>query len=159
MSFQRAVAWILAEEGGLVDDPHDHGGLTKYGIALKSHPELTAAAIRALTPEQAAGIYRSEYWAPLHGEELPERWGLPLLDAAVLQGVHVAVECAQDALYLPANGIMGPQTLRALASATRADALARFTAGRLARLESLPDFLRYGRGWTTRAIQAALEAS
>ncbi|MDQ3232263.1 MAG: hypothetical protein M3Q07_10615 [Pseudobdellovibrionaceae bacterium] len=44
MGFQEAVRLILELEGGgrLVSHPDDPGGLTKYGISLRSHPELGA---------------------------------------------------------------------------------------------------------------------
>jgi len=31
-SFSRALALVLIDEGGLDDDPHDHGGRTAHGI-------------------------------------------------------------------------------------------------------------------------------
>ena len=54
--FQLALAFTLKQEGGLVDNPADPGGLTNYGIALNVHPELTADDIRTMTPERAAAI-------------------------------------------------------------------------------------------------------
>ena len=48
-TFDRAVHFVLAQEGGLVDDPADPGGLTHFGIALAEHPHMSAEQIRSLT--------------------------------------------------------------------------------------------------------------
>lgn len=33
--FSRAVAFVLAQDGGYVNDPHDAGGETRYGISKR----------------------------------------------------------------------------------------------------------------------------
>lgn len=83
-----AVRTLLIAEGGYVHDPRDSGGETKYGISKRSYPHLD---IPNLTPDDAAAIYRKDYW-----ERLPEgltprmRWFL--FDCAVNHGVGRALE-------------------------------------------------------------------
>lgn len=159
MSFERAVAFVLRQEGGLHDDPTDPGGLTNFGIALARHPELTAADIRAMTPERARAIYSAQYWSAIHGDELPERLQLPMLDASVVQGPPHACRFLQGALYvLPLDGILGPATLGAARRADPLTTLARFSSERIQHFATLPTFARFGAGWITRAVRAALEA-
>jgi len=50
---------IIKIEGGLTNDRHDHGGLTKYGISQNSYPNLDIAN---LTVAQALDIYERDYW-------------------------------------------------------------------------------------------------
>ena len=159
MSFQRAVAFVLRQEGAeLVNDPNDPGGLSRYGIALAKHPELTAADIREMTPERAATIYRTGYWAAIRGDDLPEWVQLPLLDAAVNQGPTPAIRALQRALYLPADGQVGPKTITALGAANPNATLAGFVAERIADYSALRTWARFGKGWARRAALAALEA-
>ncbi|MDQ3233665.1 MAG: hypothetical protein M3Q07_17750, partial [Pseudobdellovibrionaceae bacterium] len=92
MGFQEAVRLILELEGGgrLVSHPDDPGGLTKYGISLRSHPELGADGIRNLTEEDAIRIYLDSYWTPLGINRFPSLLSLPLFDAAVNHGLRKA---------------------------------------------------------------------
>src|SRR3954469_15367877 len=93
--FNAAVAKTLAREGGgkVTEDPSDHGGLTKYGIAQRSYPLLN---IRMLTEEQARGIYKSDFWDKVRGDELTDQIvAESLFDAAVNMGVKTAVRLAQ----------------------------------------------------------------
>ena len=52
--FEVAVDFILSVEGGLVDDPTDPGGLTKFGISQRAYPKLN---IRDLTADTAKALY------------------------------------------------------------------------------------------------------
>lgn len=159
MSFATAVAFVLAREGGeLVSDPNDPGGLSRYGIALRRHPELSAADIRAMTAERARAIYAGSYWSAVKGDELPEHLQLPMLDAAVNMGPGSAIKALQRALYLSADGLLGPQTLKAAATADARATLAGLTSERIAHYSALQGWQTFGRGWTKRAVLAALEA-
>ena len=57
--FELAIPIVLKEEGGYVDDPHDHGGRTRYGISQKAYPNLD---IKNLTVDDAKAIYQRDYW-------------------------------------------------------------------------------------------------
>jgi len=156
--FNAAVGWIMSIEGGLHDDPKDPGGLTNLGIALAFHPELTPEQIRALTPVTAAPIYYKQYWQPMHGDELPPWAAWVALDAAVNQGVGEATQVLQRAASVAVDGVIGPETLRAVARYPPKQFLASFTSERDIAYSESPHWKRYGDGWIRRATLAALEA-
>lgn len=157
-TFDRAVEFVLQQEGGLVDDPNDPGGLTNFGIALHEHPEMTADQIRSLTRDQAIEIYHHEYWVPIDGDALPAPLDFAALDCAVNQGVRASIQLMQQAAGVDPDGVLGPVTLGALRSADPSELLAAFTAMRVERYSVQPEWRRFGNGWTHRAILASLEA-
>ena len=58
-TFPDCIAHVLAAEGGLVNDPKDAGGVTKFGISQRAYPALN---IRELTPDKtprrtSTGVY------------------------------------------------------------------------------------------------------
>lgn len=57
--FESAFETLLTFEGGLSEDPHDPGGVTKYGISARSYPRLD---IPNLTKEKAKEIYWLDWW-------------------------------------------------------------------------------------------------
>lgn len=152
--FKYCVDVVIALEGGdvLVDDPHDPGGATRYGISQRAHPDVD---VRALTREQAEDIYRRHYWDRLRCGELPPPMDLAVFDAGVNQGVDAAARVLQQALSVPVDGIIGPVTL---AAARRAGAwhAARFMALRAQRYVRTATFERYGTGWLTRLFEVAM---
>jgi lysozyme family protein len=105
-----AAQWILEAEGGLVDNPNDPGGVTKYGISKAAFPDLD---IVNLTPEQAIAIYASDYWEPAKCPALPQALALVHFDAAVNCGVGQAARFLQQAVGVSVDGIVGPLTIAA----------------------------------------------
>jgi lysozyme family protein len=89
MSFQQAVEFVLAREGGYANDPADLGGETNYGISKRAHPDLD---IKNLTVEQAREIYRASYWIPAGCDGFSPGWALAIFDTAVNCGVSRARE-------------------------------------------------------------------
>lgn len=80
--FDRAVAFVLAQEGGYVANPADPGGATKYGISQRSYP---GRDIAALTEADARAIYYVDYWVPI-AASLPMPLALVVFDTAVNMG-------------------------------------------------------------------------
>ncbi len=99
-------------EGGdkITDDPDDPGGLTKYGISQRAHPDLD---IRNLSEAEAKQIYLHQYWMPAKVNELPDVLKLAQFDASVNTGVKRANKLLQKALKVQADGIVGPVTIKA----------------------------------------------
>jgi lysozyme family protein len=153
-----AFAWILRAEGGgrLVSDA---GGLTRFGISARAHPDVDIAS---LTRERAEAIYLEHYWHPIHADELPRELALALFDAAVNLGLGTAVKLLQTLLHVEADGIVGPQTLaRAVAYSPPLELVARFLEVRLRAYEDIarrrPTTARYLYGWRMRVLRLALD--
>lgn len=81
------MAFILKWEGGYVNDPHDPGGETKYGISKKAYPDLD---IRNLSNEDIYDIYWRDYWDKTGCEELEWQMAYVIMDTAVNLGVSKA---------------------------------------------------------------------
>lgn len=145
--------WILKAEGGLVDDPNDIGGITKYGISQAAYPDLD---IEALTIADARIIYERDYWLPCRCGDLPSGLDLVVLDSAVLMGVHASIIQLQRALKVKADGIIGPKTLTA-ATKKGASALPALLTERMLYLTQARTWKHHGRGWTLRTMRLAQE--
>lgn len=112
---------ILGEEGGVANNPADHGGLTGRGISAG----IMAAAIRlgylpagttayTITPEQAAVVYRELFWKPFRCDLIPAPADLVHFDGAVQHRPKVVWRILQVALGVNADGMFGDQTRYAL---------------------------------------------
>lgn len=82
--FDSCIDFVLAAEGGYVNDKYDAGGETKFGISKKSYPDVD---IRNLTLEDAKAIYKKDYWDKCGCGEMPEPLDIVVFDTAVNMGV------------------------------------------------------------------------
>lgn len=157
MSFDRAIKFVLDREGGLVNDPNDPGGITKYGISKRAYPSLDIAS---LTREDAIAIYRRDYWSACKCDQLPPAVACVVFDAAVNQGTHAATIALQNALGIKADGVIGQQTLAQAKALDGKELVGELIARRMVAYGSIANFSRYGLGWSRRLAachQLALE--
>lgn len=165
-NFFRAFKLIVGEEGGFGNDPKDTGNWTggkvgqgvlkgtKFGISAAAYPNVDIAN---LSLEDARAIYYRDYWIPIHGNELPWQWALPVFDSAVNQGVSAATKMMQDAVGVMVDGKIGPRTMAAVTSADDRK-LARFFNARAQRYIKHPNFSYWGNGWLTRTYLICMES-
>ncbi|HAT7555787.1 TPA: peptidoglycan-binding protein [Citrobacter freundii] len=127
-SFQHALDFVLGKEGDYVNDPTDNGGETKFGISDKRDGIADGktdvngdgkpdTAIKDLTPEQAAQIYFRDYWQAAYCTDWPDGISLFVFDSSVQHGVKAAIRQLQSAAGVTADGIVGPNTTRAVIGA------------------------------------------
>lgn len=145
---------LIAREGGLVEDSHDPGGLTKYGISQRQYPTLN---IRELTLQGARIIYERDYlWRTginkIHFAPLQEQ----LLDFAVLSGPTKAIKTLQQLVGIKPDGLLGSDTLAAVNADADPTSLNNLLVhARIALLERLvrmrPSSAKYETGWVNRA--------
>jgi lysozyme family protein len=147
--FDKALQIVLSWEGGYVNDPHDPGGETNYGICKKSYPNID---IKKLTLNDAADIYRKDYWLKCLCDELPLSVAIVVFDTAVNMGPNAAISLLQKSLDVAADGIIGPFTLSAAKGGRTYDLLVRYMANRITKYTELDGWKRYGLGWTKRVI-------
>ena len=118
--FDRAIAIVLAHEGGLVDDPADPGGLTNFGFAENENRDLTPSAIRSMTRDQAVIRYRDRFWAPYRWRDLPDPIAIKTFDISIDQGAAPAIKNLQravrsaDGVVLEEDGVLGDRTVEAV---------------------------------------------
>lgn len=109
-AFGSAVAFVIDRlEGGGVSVT-DTGGLTRWGISKKAHPDVDVAT---LTRFEAIALYHVRYWNVIQGDKLPRGLDLLLFDAAVNMGSPQAVRLLQRVLRIAEDGVVGPDTLKA----------------------------------------------
>ena len=151
MNFEEAFVRLLGSEGGYANDPRDTGGETMWGItkcvALASR---YTGPMRDMTQAQAKAIYLARYWGPADIDSLPDELRFHVFDAAVNSGVGQAVRWMQLSVGAVDDGVIGPETLGALATVPGAVAAARFTGHRLQFMTSLQTWSAFGRGWANR---------
>lgn len=128
------AAEIVAREGGFVNDPDDPGGATKYGVTIGTLRRLGVDLngdgrtgtddLKLLTRAQAARIFVEHYFRKPRLDQLPESVQASVFDMYVNSGANAVKilqrlaarmghACADD-------GIVGPQTISAVAAAAQA---------------------------------------
>jgi len=122
--FDPAVAIVLKNEGGLVHDKADSGGITNHGISLRFYRskikvDAEPFDIENLKIDDAVKIYEEYFWnrnryAELNSQELANK----MLDLSVNIGAPMANKCLQLAInrmepheHLLGDGQMGIKTI------------------------------------------------
>lgn len=141
------IAFTLEQEGGLVDDPNDPGGLTNFGISQAAYPDVD---IRALTRPDAESIYHRDYWATIAGDTLTGGVDLMVFDMAVNAGVGLSARLLQQCIGVGQDGAIGPETLAALGKHDPAQVIAALFDAQMAYYHNLANWDRYGDGWGAR---------
>jgi lysozyme family protein len=173
--FEACLSEVLRHEGGYVDNPADPGGATNLGITRKTLArwrkvspwwKLSKDAVKALSRDEAARIYRASYWNRSKAGSLPAGVDLVLFDFAVNSGPDRAIRTLQAEVGTMADGQIGPLTLDAIrarvAKAGAAALIDEYCARRTNFLARLAGFATFGKGWSTRVAavrKAALAAA
>ncbi|SHK82554.1 Predicted Peptidoglycan domain-containing protein [Roseovarius marisflavi] len=125
---------IVAREGGYVNDPDDPGGATKFGVTIHTMRRLgldlshdgvvDPGDVRALTREDAVRIFIDHYYRQPGIARLPGALQASVFDMYVNAGAN-AVKILQRLLRemgqaVDIDGVIGPQTVTAAETATRA---------------------------------------
>lgn len=157
-NFEQCLALVLKHEGNFVNHPKDPGGMTNLGVTKRvweewvGHP-VDEAAMRALSVQDVAPLYKKNYWDKIKGDQLPMGVDYACFDLAVNSGVGRAAKILQQALGVSADGAIGPTTLDAVAKANPRDLATEICDLRLNFLQSLPTFATFGKGWTRRVSE------
>ncbi|MFN3888968.1 MAG: glycoside hydrolase family 108 protein [Beijerinckiaceae bacterium] len=153
--FTACLSFTLKYEGGYVDHPADPGGATNFGVTRatlarwRKRP-VTKAEVKALTRDEAAGIYRHFYWEPCNGPILPPGVDAVVFDWAVHSGPARAVGALQKALGLEADQARAAALAMALRKADPARTIRALCSERRKFLARLKGFSVFGRGWSRR---------
>lgn len=122
-AFLRAWEKTLGMEGGYVDNPHDPGGRTIYGITERDHPDLFKDGLPSLAAAQRRA--HDGYWAPARLDMIHSGlMQVEMFDTAYNCGQRRAILFVQraynllsrDVKWVPlvTDGAIGPKTIRAV---------------------------------------------
>jgi lysozyme family protein len=159
--FAICLPYILKEEGGNSDNPHDPGGRTSKGIiqteynAYRQARGEPAQSVFAATDAEVSDIYQQQYWQPWC-PQMPIGVDLCFFDMDVNSGPAEAAKLLQRALNVAADGHIGVITLAALKAANPIKLIGSFSDERRAFYKSLKTYKYFGAGWLSRV--ATIEA-
>ncbi len=167
--YERTMKHIFTWEGGYVDHPNDPGGATNFGITRKvlaqwrGKPSIPKQEVKDLTIQEAADIYRANYWNKILGDELPPSIAFLMMDAAVNSGPGRAIKTLQHSVgalgkRIKVDGAIGPNTLRAVRSVDEEKLLNEYVVRRGVFYGGLRTFTTFGLGWARRLVSGAREA-
>jgi lysozyme family protein len=157
-NFDEALKAILHHEGGYVDHPKDPGGRTNLGCTQRvweewvGHP-VDEKAMRGLTPELVAPLYKAKYWDRIKGDELPTGVDYVVFDAAINSGPGRAAKWLQTVVGAVPDGAIGAGTLAKVAAMPAADIVEKYQETRLQFLQSLQTWDTFGKGWGRRVAE------
>lgn len=162
-NFDAALKAILHHEGGFVNHPKDPGGMTNLGVTKRVWEEWTGhevdeKAMRALTPEVVAPMYKAKYWDRIRGDDLPTGVDYIVFDAAINSGPGRAAKWLQQTVGAVPDGAIGAGTLGKVAAMEAAEIVEKYQETRLAFLQSLPTWDTFGRGWGRRVAEVGAAA-
>ena len=113
----KALEFLLEEEGGWSNHKADTGGATMYGVTQATYNQyrkakgLSQQSVRKITKEESRDVYATLYWKAAGCDKLPWPVSYIVFDAAVNSGPKRGVEWMQAALGLQADGAVGPKTI------------------------------------------------
>jgi len=153
---------VLKAEGWpeYTEHPNDRGGPTKGGITLRALESwkgkpCTRRDLKLFTRKKALQLLTQRY-VNQNGIQLllDDPIAPQLVDNAILSGPRLAVKDLQQVLGIPADGVIGPQTLAAYQK--RPNIRNKFASARALRLarhvKKHPDQLVFLTGWLTRCL-------
>jgi lysozyme family protein len=153
------IVW-WRENGGpniaVSNDPHDPGGYTRGGVALKYQSGMTKAQLDALDMPGFKAIYRT-YWDRAKGDDLAWPLNLVVFDGEFNQGANGA-RALQSVLGVKTDGDIGPITLRAAAKHDPLDLALRVTIARDTLYRSNSNYALEGTGWLIRIFRNLYDA-
>ncbi len=157
--FPDAMVFVLRWEGGLVDDPADHGGRTMKGVtqrvydAWRTSNGQSPQDVAQISSVELNTIYKNEYWLRAFCDRLRPRLDLVEFDTAVMMGQRRAVLILQAAVGAGADGQFGPNTQTACDNCSVPDAVTQYCARRESLIRGFaqqPNQARFLRGWLNR---------
>lgn len=98
---------------GYTNDPDDHGGETKFGIAKSANPGLN---VSTLTWDAAKRVYYKNYWLAGDCQNMPARLAFLHFDGCVNHGVGRASKFLQKSVGAVADGDIGPATIACISN-------------------------------------------
>jgi len=163
-NWETAFQMVLKHEGGFVNNPKDPGGMTNLGVTKRVWEEFVGREVderemRALTPDAVKPLYKKNYWDKIKGDQLPSGVDYAAYDLAVNSGVGRAAKYLQQIAGVPADGLIGPQSIEAINACPAEKVVDALCDMRLDFLKRLPIWNTFGDGWERRVVEVRQKAS
>ena len=163
-NFDKALSFVLKNEGLWSDNPADPGGATMKGITLttyrewKRNPYITKEQLKAIPDADVQALYKQNYWDKIQGDNLPSGVDYAVFDCAVNMGVGRASKLIQEAAGVKADGAIGQQTLAAIKAVNPQELIDKFSQLKDNFYRSLATFATFGNGWLRRVAEVKINA-
>ncbi|VEI45168.1 Predicted lysozyme (DUF847) [Actinobacillus equuli] len=132
LTFRQIFDRVISHEGGYVNDPHDAGGETNWGITKRTAQENGyTGSMRSMTREQAFHIYEKAFWQRYNCDKLSPAVAFQFFDATVNHGGGNASRMLQRAVDVVDDGVVGKITLSAVNRMPISDFILKFNAQRI----------------------------
>lgn len=103
--YNKALQFILKQEGGFVDDPDDHGGATNKGITQGTYDSYrkslrkSTQSVKNITATEVSEIYYKNYWLKAGCDKMSPIFAVIAFDTAVNMGIARVPEFMKIAEY------------------------------------------------------------
>ena len=154
-NFDDCLKMLLKREGGYVNHPKDPGGETNLGVTRKVWEQWIGKpagkdAMKKLTVEDVAPLYKKLYWDKVRGDELPSGVDWSVFDWAVNSGTGRAAKALQKVAGVEADGSVGAATVAAVKKMDAKVVIKKMALMRENFYRNLNTFATFGRGWLRR---------
>lgn len=164
--FTDALNHVLGiEKVVLTDDPDDRGGQTYAGISRRNWPNWVGwqAIDRGDEPSRRmlCDFYRDNFWFPVHGDQITnQRIANSIFSFAINAGTKPAIQLAQTAVSVTADGIIGRMSLFALNSIDPQLFLSKYALAKIGRYRDIctrdRTQMKFMLGWINRTLNEAV---
>lgn len=158
--FEKAIEFVLRNEGLYVNDVDDKGGETKFGISKRSYPTLD---IKNLSLEKAKEIYKKDFWENQKYKNIKDiELAIKIFDLSVNVGVSRANKLIQRALRavnkkVEENGVLNDVVIHLINESDSSNLLSSLkseAAGYYRTIVSTkPHRAKFLKGWLNRAYK------
>jgi lysozyme family protein len=167
--FKMSLAKTLIFEGGYVNDIHDSGGETFKGISRKNWPGWNGWPIIDMAKQKpnfptslkvndqltflVEQFYQHVFWSK-YFDQMPQELADVVFDRSVNAGIGTAIRLLQKACGCTSDGVMGNQTMNAIAAQDPTTLVERFRQQSVDHYKAIvaenPKKARYLDGWLKR---------
>ena len=146
---------VLEHEGGYVNHPDDPGGRTNMGITQNTYESYLGRCVseqemKDMSKLDVAAIYKKMYWDKVKGDLLPKGIDFCVFDWSVNSGAARAIIALQNVVGAKPDGLIGPNTLKAINNANIQVVITQLTEAREDFYKRLSTFDTFGKGWLRR---------
>lgn len=163
-NWEKALSYVLANEGEYVNNKKDPGGETNYGVtyrvyyAYRKRKGLPIRSVRNISQEEVSDIYKMQYWDKVQGDLLPSGVDYCVFDFAVNSGPVRAAKTLQQVVKTTVDGSIGLRTLDAIEVMDAPVIICEVCKNRLRFLTRLRTWNTFRNGWKSRIKRVEKQA-